>query len=431
MEVRLKYGGKTVPMDLDPRAEVRFVEPPAMDPPPGETLVRAALENPIDSPKLGDIARGKERIVLVVSDKTRATQTRVFLPILLEMLNQAGVPDERMTIVLATGNHEGHTPEEIDEILGPSVRSRIRVVDHDAMDGASHVRIGKTSRGTPVDLDRSVVESDCLILTGAISFHYFAGFGGGRKSLLPGVASHEAVLANHRLMVVGGRPADAMHPMCANGILAGNPVHEDMMEGARRLDPAFLLNTVLAPDGRISEVFCGDPWTSHEVGVERLRSLYGVSANRKAKLVVASCGGHPKDINFIQAHKSLHHAFDLVAEGGVLILLAECGQGIGSDDFLPWFARLDLRSVGERLLREFTVNAQTAYVTMRKALSRRILLVTRLPEDVVESMGMARAESAQAALEMAQEVLGRIDEAIIVPMASVTVPQPVSGCREG
>jgi nickel-dependent lactate racemase len=431
MKIELQYGRQTVSLDLDEGTEVRFLEPGAFDSPPADRLVQAALDDPIGAPGLRDIARRKERVVLIVSDKTRPTGASVFLPILLRNLEEAGVPDERTTIVLATGNHVGHSPDEIDRVLGPSVRSRVRVVDHDAGDGGSHVVVGRTTRGTPLSFDRNVVDADCVILTGAVSFHYFAGFGGGRKALLPGVASHDAILANHRLMVVGGDPDAPLHPLCANGVLAGNPIHEDMMEALAVVRPAFVFNTVVSPEGRIVAAVAGDPQKAHEAGVRTVRSLYGVPAERKAKLVIASCGGYPKDINYIQAHKSLHHAFDLVAEGGVLILLAECSQGIGSDDFLPWFSRLDLRWVGERLQREFTVNAHTAYQAMRKALSRRIILVTSLPGEEVESMGMVRAESAQAALEHARETLGRIEDVLVLPIASVTVPLPVSGCREG
>jgi len=431
MDLRLKYGRQTVSVSLDDDARVAVVQPQPTEAPPAEPLIRQALERPIASPPLSEVVGGRKNISLIVSDKTRATQTAVFLPILLETLNRAGIPDERITLLLATGSHFGHSPEEMDRVLGPGVRSRLRVVDHDAHDARAHVRIGKTSRGTPVDLDRHVVESDCVILTGSISFHYFAGFGGGRKALLPGVASYESILSNHRLMVLDGNRDDPLHPLCANGVLDGNPIHEDMMEASRLAKPDFLLNTILTPDGRIASVVSGDPWQAHQVGTMRVRSIYGVSGERKAKLVIASCGGHPKDINFIQAHKSLHHAFDLVDEGGVLILIAECSQGIGSDDFMAWFSALDLRSVAARLKAEFTVNAHTAYVAMRKALTRKILMVTGLPRQTVRSMGMEPVESAGEAVERARGILGRLEDVIVLPMASVTVPLPAWRPAEG
>ena len=430
MDIQLKYGREKVCIRLPDSARVRVVEPVRLDPPAAEGLIRKALEHPIDSLRLEEIARGKERVVLIVSDKTRATATAEFLPFLLESLASADVPDRNVTIILATGSHTGHLPEEVDQILGPGIQSRFRVIDHDGENADAHVQVGTTSRGTPLLFQREVVESDCLVLTGVVGFHYFAGFGGGRKSILPGVAQKETILANHKLMLVEGNLDEPICPACANGVLEGNPIHEDMMEGARVLNPAFLLNTILSPDGRIADVVAGDPWRAYESGVEKVRAFFGVSAEQKAKLVVASCGGHPKDINFIQVHKSLHHAFELVAEDGVLLLLGECAQGIGSKDFSAWFSTLDLRSVARRLPREFTINAHTAYVTMRKALSRRILMLTALPADKVAAMGMTRVESAAEGIGLAAEALGAIDDVMVLPLASVTVPQPKS-CSGG
>jgi len=332
-----------------------------------------------------------------------------------------------VTLVFATGSHRGHSPEEIDQVLGEGMRSRFRVLDHDGGDLASHVGVGTTSRGTPLLFQREVVESDCLVLTGAICFHYFAGFGGGRKSLLPGVAHNDTILANHKLMLTGGNLDEPICPSCANGVLAGNPIHEDMLEGAGYLKPAFLLNTILARDGRIAHAVAGDPWKAHEAGLEPVHSLFGVPAERKSRLVIASCGGHPKDINFIQMHKSIHHAYELVSEDGVLIVLGECSQGIGSDDLFQWFSTLDLRSVAARLDPEFTINAHTAYVAMRKALTRRIILVTALPEDTVKAMGMERAASVDEALDSARETIGGVDDVQVLPLASITVPLSSSG----
>ncbi len=427
MDIELAYGREKVSVRLPDEAAVEFVEPRAMDPAPAEELIRAALEHPIDSPRLEDIVRGKSRVVLVVSDKTRATAADRFLPHILRVLEKAGVAADRVTLVLATGSHGGHSPEEMDQVLGPGIRTRFRVVDHDGEDRASHVRMGTTSRGTPLLFQREVVESDCLIITGAIGFHYFAGFGGGRKSLLPGVAHNDTILANHKLMLAGSDPDEPLCPSCANGSLRGNPIHEDMLEGSRPLNPAFLLNTILTADGRIAHAVAGDPWKAHEAGLEKVRSLFAVPAEKNAGLVIASCGGHPKDINFIQAHKSLHHAFDLVSENGTLILLAECAQGIGSEDFFQWFSTLDLRAAARRLDSEFTINAHTAYVTMRKALTRRIILVTAMPRETVEAMGMERAESPAAAMDLARGAAEGMDSVLVLPLAAVTVPLARSG----
>ncbi len=256
--------------------------------------------------------------------------------------------------------------------------------------------MGKTSGNIEVSINRRAVEADRLLLTGVIGFHYFAGFGGGRKALLPGIASRQACMASH-FSVLNPRPGSGKNPLATTGNLEGNPVHQAMAEACAMVVPDLILNTILSLEKRVIATYAG-PWReAHERGCRYYRELFSYPITQKAELVVVSCGGFPKDINLIQAHKSMEYASRALREGCVMILLAECRDGFGHTTFFNWFRYRSLDLFEAALRERYEINGQTAYSLLQKAQCFKIILVSRLPDHQVEEMGMIPARSLEDA----------------------------------
>lgn len=419
-EFYLKYGHQTLCCSLEGEHLLGVLCPSPL-PPLFELgqVVREILEHPIGSPPLREVVRPGQQVVVVVPDRTRRVRQEVYLPILLDYLNSAGIPDKHITVVFAIGYHRGQTREEMEAVVGSEVSGRVELVNHNCHDRSAMAFLGMTTRGTPVWLNRRVVEADRVILTGGIVPHYFAGFGGGAKALNPGVAARETIAANH-LLTLRSEGGTGLHPLCRDGVLEGNPVYEDIVESARMHPPHFLLNLVQDMQGEVVAVFAGDYLKAHRVGCRFVREHFFVPIREKADMVVVSCGGFPKDINFIQSHKSVHHGFYALRPGGTMIVLAECPEGVGSPTFLDWFDCDDLVSLRRKLQERYTINGHTALVTLEKALSARIILVSRLDPGVVERMRMVPAGSLKEALDLVDRGQGL--STYIIPHGAVTVP---------
>lgn len=364
--------------------------------------------------------RSGERVTIVTSDITRYTGSEIYLPLLVERLNAAGIRDGDIEVVIALGIHRRQTEHEHRKILGP-LYGRIRVVDHDCDDPGKLVFLGRTGGGIGVEVNRSVAGAERVILTGTIGFHYFAGFGGGRKSVLPGVASRQACLASH-FAVLNPAAASGRNPLATTGNLAGNPVHEAMEEACAMLGPAFILNTVLAPDKRIIAAFAGDWREAHHAGCRFYADRFSYPIATQADLVVVSCGGFPKDINFIQAHKSMEYASRALKAGGVMVLLAECRDGYGNPTFFNWFRFHELGEFETELRRHYEINGQTAYATLEKAQRFRVILVSSLPPEEVTTMGMTPARSLDEAMAKAEEMLPSDYKAYVIPEGGNVLP---------
>jgi nickel-dependent lactate racemase len=260
-----------------------------------------------------------------------------------------------------------------------------------------------------------------VILTGTIGFHYFAGFGGGRKAVLPGVASRRACMASHFAVLNPGE-GTGRDPRATTGVLDGNPVHEAMMDACALVNPAFILNTVLAPDKSILAVFAGEWHEAHREGCAYYEEHFAYPLRELADLVVVSCGGFPKDINFIQAHKSMEYGSRALRDGGVMILLAQCRDGYGNATFFNWFRYRDLDEFESQLRRQYEINGQTAYATLQKAQRFRVILVSDLPPEEVASMSMIPARSIDEAMEKAAEFLPEGYAAYVIPEGGTVLP---------
>jgi len=276
------------------------------------------------------------------------------------------------------------------------------------------VYVGTTSRGTQVYLNKKAVEADHIICTGSIVYHFFAGFGGGRKALFPGVAAYESIRQNHSLM---------LQPNVGLGILDGNPVYEDQVEATELCRPSFLLNTVLNENKEILQVFAGDYIQAHLAGCKLVEEIYGTELTEEADLVIASCGGYPKDINVYQMQKTMDNAYLAVREGGVVILLGECVEGTGSELYEKWMREYKTPEKIEAMVREnFQIGGHKAYAVTRLMRKAEYILISNLDPELAQTLLFTPAKDMEEALQKAYAKLGPNPRILLMPQGSLTVP---------
>jgi len=386
-----------------------------------EDEVKKALRHPIKSPPLKEIVKPGETVAIVVSDITRLSyKTSGYLPVLLNELNEAGVQDEKITVVIATGEHRPQTAEEDRLIVGEEAYKRVRVINHDSH-AKDLVQLGNSTRGTEIAINRTVYESDRVILTGGISYHMVAGFGGGRKSLCPGVCSFNGIQENHSLSVRNAGPT-GINPHVGPGILEGNPVSDDMFEICEKVRPDFLVNVVVNERGEYVAVVAGDIKEAFKAGCKVVKESFSVPIKRRNDLVIASCGGYPKDIQLYQSVKGLDNAAYAVRDGGVIILCSECSDGAGSKDFMEWLRHQSISEMRTTLGVNFLMDGFVALRTASIMSTSRVILISSLADVIVTGVHMIPAENPEKALKIAQGFLKDIKTAAIMPHASLTFP---------
>ncbi len=420
LSYRLAYGktdvGLTVPADRV-LATLAVADAPAL----GLTVedmrpvVLNALRNPIGSLSLRKIVRPGDKTVIVVNDQTRLARTELFLPTVLDELNSAGVADGDVTVLFALGAHRPLSEAEIAARVGGEAAGRVRMVNHDCRDAANLVRVGRTSRGNEVLVNRRLPAADRVILTGSIVYHFFAGFGGGRKAIVPGCAALSTIQYNHSMM---------LDPRAAIASLDGNPVHEDLLEGARFVGPDFLFNVVLNDSHEICGVFAGDMEQAHLAGCAFVDKLYRVPIRQQADIVVASCGGWPKDINVYQAQKTMDNAMEAVRPGGVVILLAECPEGPGNNRYLAWMRQYRTReAIAEAIRTGFELGGHKAYAVTRLLAKAEIIMVSAMKPAEVNELLLTPAPSLESAMEMARQRVGSDASIIVMPEGGLVLPR--------
>jgi nickel-dependent lactate racemase len=415
-EIELAYGRSSVKFTYDEAQFSVFTKGSAGDTPLSDFEVGTAFDSPIGSPPLDEIAGSDDSVLIVVSDATRATGSAQVVNLLVRRLVQAGVSPARIAIIFATGIHRPVSEKEQTELLTPFVVQRLQILQHDAYDSAKLTSLGSTASGTPVEVNNALKEYSRVFLTGGITFHYFVGFTGGRKSICPGLASVKTIEATHMLALdfeKGGRKAGVRV-----GALDGNPVHEECERVAALIAPAFSVNTIVDETKRAVKIFCGDWRLAHRAACEYYLDQHSVEIPEKRDIVIASCGGFPHDINMIQAHKALDMAALACKDRGTIVLLAECSDGLGRPDFLKWFEESDSRSLEARLVNGYEVNGQTAWALLTKAECYRVCLISELPVDDVRRMRMVPVRTISEALEGAGNVNG-----FIMPRGAAVLPR--------
>ncbi|MDQ3802122.1 MAG: nickel-dependent lactate racemase [Acidobacteriota bacterium] len=399
--IQLSYGQTRVSFDYD---ETRFqiLGDSKRDAPPlGDVEIGDRLDNPIDSKPLEEIINQGETVLIVVPDATRRTASGQIVNLLVRRLIANGTPAHDIRIIFATGIHRRVTEEEKREILTPFIAQRIKTLNHNARDLVLLRKLGETRGGIPIELNRALLEHDRVIIVGGVTFHYFAGFTGGRKLICPGLASSRTINETHRLAF--DCAAKSRRAGVGAGLLKGNAVHEAFLEVVEKINPSFSINAFVNDRGEATDLFCGDWRAAHEKACEAYAARNTIEIAEKREIVVVSCGGFPFDINLIQAHKALETASQACADGGTIILLAECADGIGRKDFLNWFEAENSRILAEKLCESYQVNGQTAWSLLKKAENFDVRIITSLPESETRRMRLQKARSLD-------EILPEIDE---------------------
>jgi len=400
MTVQLPYGKSNIPMEVSQDRVIESGVHRMQITDTGAQLVRKAMDAPIGSPRLSQLAMGKKNAVVIISDHTRPVPSRDIIPLMLKQLRE-GNPQIDITLLVATGCHRGTTAAELEQKLGKDLVEKEKIVVHDAFDPDSNVQLGILPSGAPLIIDKLAAETELLVAEGFIEPHFFAGFSGGRKSVLPGVCARQTVLGNHC--------GEFIHSQFARtGILEHNPIHRDMEAGAKMANLQFIVNVVIDEKKQTAAAFAGDFQQAHAAGVEFLRQYCQV-APIPGDIVVTTNGGAPLDQNLYQCVKGLTAAEATAKEGATIILCAEMADGMGGDQFYR-----DMRacSTPAALYEKFSATPQgdtvpdqwQTQILCRVLMKHRVILVTR-PEmaEYIREMKMEYAQDLNTALQMAGE----------------------------
>jgi len=388
----LNYGTSTIKLELPGNVPTKTIEGssyPALENP--QLAVKEALQQPLGTAPLKEIINPGETVCILVNDPTRTARSEIFLPPLLDELIGAGVNKKDIFVVFTNGSHRFLFENEMAKLVGAKIAGEVAMFNHDSQDEQNLLYYGSTGRGTPVYLNKKVAQADRLILTGSVVHHFFAGFGGGRKAIIPGVAGWETIRKNHSFL---------FDQRACSGNLQDNPVHEDLLEAARMVGGGFLLNTVLNEANEIAGVFAGDMVKAHQQACKMVDEMNGVTLEHPADVVIASCGGHPKDINLYQAHKTLDNTIRAMKPGGSLVLLAKCPEGIGSANYEKWAAKqLSLEELEVELKAQFELGGHKAYTVAKLLQKGCVYLVSDIPPEKSEMLGFVPAPSPSEAFK--------------------------------
>ena len=420
LEVSLPYGKGSVVCSV-PRQRVRGVLTSEVNNirPEGseQDIVHCALRNPIGSARLSEIAAGKHKIVIITSDHTRPVPSRLTLPMLLNEI-QNGAPQAEITILVATGCHRAMTEAEKLQRFGKEICARFKIVMHDCDDESNLVDIGELPSGKRCIINRLAVEADLLVAEGFIEPHFFAGFSGGRKAVLPGVAARRTVLENHCA-------AQIADPHARTGMLEDNPIHLDMCDAAQRVGLSFILNVILNEKHEVIRAVAGDPFMAHDAGCGFLKEICQVKG-RLSDIVITTNGGYPLDQNVYQSVKGMTAAEPLVREGGVIIMLAEASDGIGGERFFRQLSgKADIERTLELFLSRSPENTESdqwqTQIFIRVLRRAKVIYISSLPDDTIRRMHMYPAHSIEEALDLAQKLLHNMDASITIIPDGVSV----------
>jgi len=417
--MKLKYGKEEIRLPIKDENIIKILnlkkQKALLNP---ENSLKELFKSPINSPSLRDliIQKKAKKVLIIVNDITRPTPYEVILPPLLDELHQTGIKKENIIFMVATGIHRSNSQEEIKGMFGENIFSAYKFINHDC-DDPYLKDLGKLKSGNKLWVDPIVSDIDFIITTGVIVPHYFAGFSGGRKSILPGICGRKTIEGNHSQMV---------HPNARSGNLKDNPVHQEMQEAAEKVGVDFNINVITDEHSEIIEIVAGELLASWQQGVDICKQIYICPIEKKADVVIASAGGYPKDINVYQAQKALENACHAVKPGGTIILLAECPEGYGQATFERWIEEANsIDDIINRLKKKFVLGGHKAFGIARMAKEVEVLLISSLPQDKVKKLFFIPMENITQALNYIKEKYGEDFQAYILPSGNTVVPQLV------
>ncbi|MCW4024239.1 MAG: nickel-dependent lactate racemase [Candidatus Bathyarchaeota archaeon] len=374
VDVWLPYGKTQICLRVPARNLLGTIEPKetaGVEDPNAE--IERAIKEPLGTKRLCEIAKPESKVAIVVDDFTRNAPSQAMLTPVLAELNAAGVKDENVTVIFGCGTHRAVKPEEAEQLIGVELLKRVKTISSNAK-AEDLVYVGTTkTHNNKIYLNPTFANADVKVLLGDVGYHYYAGFGGGRKSVLPAVAGDETIQTNHALLLSAS---------AKTGNLEGNPVHVDMTEAARLAKVDFIVNVVENSKGQIVKAFAGDLEQAFLEGAKLVDEMYRVTVDRRAEIVVVSAGGYPLDIDLYQAYKALDNCLDVVKRGGVIILVAQCPEGHGHQVFYDWMTRFggDLKAIEREIKRHFIMGGHKAYYLLKALQNHQIILVSSLPD---------------------------------------------------
>jgi nickel-dependent lactate racemase len=427
VKIHLPYGERGIDAEVPDSATVLLPErtPPLAD---AAAAVRAAIDAPIGSAPLRRIARAGQKAAIIVSDVTRPVPNQVILPPLLETIEAAGVARDDVTIVIGTGLHRPSRHDERRRILGDGILSRYRIVDHDARDAAQHAFLATGPDGAGVWLNRDYLAADLRIVTGFVEPHLFAGYSGGGKAVLPGIAGARAIMANHDARMIG-------HAKATWCVTDGNPIFEQMRDAALKSDPSFTVNVTLDEKKRITGVFAGEMAAAHDAAIAQAARQAVRPIPRAFDIVVATNMGYPADLVLYQSVKGMSVAAQACAPGGTILLVAECREGVGAGEYAGMLAsEASPRALLERIqdgAHETVFDQWQVQVQAMVQARCDVWLHSALPRETVERAHLRYAPDVDATLATIiaerRTALRREPAVCVLPYGQLTVPVVAGG----
>lgn len=415
-EYLFRYGDNSLKADIDENkviGELKMkVFPPIQNP---EEAVLDAINNPIGCKRFKDNFNAGETVAFIVNDSSRVANSHQFLPVMFNELNSIGIPDENMFVIFALGAHRPMSFEEMKHEVGDEVAARVKLHSGDCRDINQFTYFGTTSRGTEVRFHNLVANADRIVCTGSVLPHYLAGYGGGRKAMLPGVAYYETIRNNHSYIFSENSRI---------GMLHGNPVYDDQIEAVEMCRPTFLLNVVLNEKKESLKIFAGDYIQAHIDACKFVDEVYVTDLKEKADIVVATAGGYPKDIDVYQLHKTMVNARSAVKDGGVCIIIGECRDGSGSKAYEKMMTECKTPENVEKEVRaNFQIGGHKAYGVTSLMNGVSFILVSSLDDELAQLLLFTPAKTVNDALNIAYERTREDASILLLPQGSFTVPR--------
>jgi nickel-dependent lactate racemase len=421
----MKYGKGKVAVKIPEKNLIKVIESNSKETnKTEEEVIVDALKKPIASAPLHRLVHKGEKVCIIISDVTRLWQKMsAYLPYIVKELNEGGVEDEDILFISATGSHRKQTKEEHKLLLGEELAERFHVLDHDCLEEENLTYLGTTTYGTPVKVNKKALECDHIILTGAIVFHLLAGWGGGKKSVLPGICGYESIMKNHALSL-SPNEGGGSNPFVRSGYTKKNPLHLDMLEAASFVRPTFMFNVIMDTKGKIAHAVAGNYIKAHEEGCKIVDEIDGIEIKEKADLVIATAGGYPKDINLYQTCKTVINAKEAVKKGGSMIVLSECSEGFGNDHMQEMIQNYDTLEEKETALRkDYSIAKYIGYFMSEVAKDFQFILVGNMDEKLVEKANMRIVKTIDEALELVYQKNEENVTTYLMPYGANTLPK--------